>query len=230
MRRVVVISAGLRKPSSTRLLADLLGDASARALRDLGEEVEVEVVELRDHAHDLTNALLSGFASEELQGVLDRVAHADGLIAVTPIFSASYNGLFKSFFDVLPEGGLHDKPVLLGATAGTARHSLALEFAVRPLMAYLKADTVSTSVFAASEDWGATAGAGQSPAASEGTDGAIDDSARDTATQAAHGSLRARAIRAGAEFAAEVHARGDVVVPDEFAVVDFTELLRGAGD
>ena len=26
---------------------------------------------------------------------------ADGLIAVTPVFSASYSGLFKSFFDVL---------------------------------------------------------------------------------------------------------------------------------
>jgi FMN reductase len=43
--------------------------------------------------------------------------------------------------------------VLLGATAGTARHSLALEHAVRPLFSYLRALTVPTAVFAASEDW-----------------------------------------------------------------------------
>ena len=75
---------------------------------------------------------------------------------MTPVFSASYSGLFKSFFDVLEEGSLDGKPVLLGATAGTARHSLVLEFAMRPLFAYLRADVVPTAVFAASEDFGAT--------------------------------------------------------------------------
>ena len=74
---------------------------------------------------------------------------------MTPIFSASYSGLFKTFFDVLEDGTLEGKPVLLGATAGTARHSLALEFAMRPLFAYLRADVVPTAVFAASEDFGA---------------------------------------------------------------------------
>ena len=76
------------------------------------------------------------------------------MIAVTPVFSASYSGLFKTFFDVLEDGTLEGKPVLLAATAGTARHSLVLEFAMRPLFAYLRADVVPTAVFAASEDFG----------------------------------------------------------------------------
>ena len=41
--------------------------------------------------------------------------------------------------------------------AGTARHSLVIEHAMRPLFAYLRAIPTPTGVFAASEDW---AGAG----------------------------------------------------------------------
>jgi FMN reductase len=83
------------------------------------------------------------------------VADADGVIAVTPVFQASYSGLFKTFVDVLDDGALRGTPVLMAATAGTARHSLVLEHAMRPMFSYLKAVTVPTGVFAASEDWGA---------------------------------------------------------------------------
>jgi FMN reductase len=153
-RTIAVVTAGLSQPSSTRLLADQLAAATDRALRLHDEPVRIEVVELRDLAHALTDHLLTGFPSGPLAEALTTVRDADALIAVTPIFSASYSGLFKTFFDVVEDGALDGKPVLLGATAGTARHSLALEFALRPLFAYLRADVVPTAVFAASEDFG----------------------------------------------------------------------------
>ena len=128
-RSLVVVTAGLSQPSSTRLLADRLSVATDRHLRDAGIEPEIGVVELRDHAQDLTNHLLTGFPSPKLQAAIDSVLAADGLIAVTPIFSASYSGLFKMFFDVIERDGLAGKPVLIAATGGTARHSLALEHA-----------------------------------------------------------------------------------------------------
>jgi FMN reductase len=156
-RTIAVVSAGLSNPSSTRLLADRLTAAAVEALRARGDDATVEVVELRTHARDLADNLVAGFPNEALRSAIDTVSGADGLIAVTPIFSASYSGLFKTFFDVLGKEALVGKPVLLGATAGTARHSLALEHAVRPLFSYLRAVTVPTAVFAASEDW---AGAG----------------------------------------------------------------------
>jgi FMN reductase len=157
-RKITVITAGLSQPSSTRMLADQLATATDRALRLRDERVDVEVVELRDIAHDLTNNLLTGFPSGALTAAIDSVVHADGVIAVTPIFSASYSGLFKTFFDVLDADVLAGKPVLVAATAGTARHSLALEFALRPLFAYLKAVVVPTAVFAATEDFGTQSG------------------------------------------------------------------------
>ncbi|MFL6022702.1 MAG: CE1759 family FMN reductase [Marmoricola sp.] len=151
MKSLVVVSAGLSDPSSTSLLAKLLTDATVAAA---GQDLEVIHVELRPLAHALTDHLLTGFASAELAGAQQAVARADAVIAVTPVFSASYSGLFKTFFDVLEQGALDGTPVLLGATAGTARHSLVIEHALRPLMAYLHAVPVPTGVFAASEDFG----------------------------------------------------------------------------
>jgi FMN reductase len=156
-RTLAVVSGGLSNPSSTRLLADRLTAATVDALKARGDDATVEVIDLRAHARDLADNLLTGFPNQALATAVETVTGADGLIAVTPIFSASYSGLFKTFFDVLDKDALVGTPVLLGATAGTARHSLALEHAVRPLFSYLRAVTVPTAVFAAPEDW---AGAG----------------------------------------------------------------------
>jgi FMN reductase len=203
-RSILVVSGGLRQPSSTRLLADRLADATVSALREQGEEADVETVEVRDHAHDLTNNLLTGFASGALEAVKGRVAGADGLIAVSPIFSASYSGLFKTFFDVLGEGAIAGVPVLLAATAGTARHSLALEHALRPLFTYLKAVTVPTAVFAASEDWGAGGEIG--------------------------GGLSRRVDRAAGELAMLVAGAPPREVRDPYDdPVPFEQLLQGGG-
>ncbi len=153
-RTLTVVSAGLREPSSTSLLASQLAAATRAALSERGLDPEVTTIELREHARDVTDNLLTGFASEGLQAAKDVVAAADGVITVTPIFSASYSGLFKSFLDLLDDDALAGTPVLLGATAGTARHSLALEHTIRPLLSYLRALTVPTAVFAAAGDRG----------------------------------------------------------------------------
>ncbi|MER7773430.1 CE1759 family FMN reductase [Streptomyces sp. NPDC096191] len=151
--RLVVVSAGLSVPSSTRLLADRLAAATAGQT-----SAEVQVIELRDLAVEIAHTFTSGFPAPPLADAFAAVAEADGLIVVTPVFSASYSGLFKSFFDALSvtdEDALAGKPVLIAATGGTARHSLVLDHALRPLFAYLKAVVVPTGVYAASEDWGA---------------------------------------------------------------------------
>ncbi len=157
-RTIVVVSAGLGQPSSTRLLGDRLATATQTALGASGHQAEVITVELREYAHDLTNQLLTGFPSARLADLIEQVIAADALIAVTPIFSASYSGLFKTFFDVLQPESLAGKPTLIAATAGTARHSLALEHALRPLFAYLRTIVVPTAVFAATEDWASEGG------------------------------------------------------------------------
>lgn len=156
-RTLAVVSAGLSQPSSTRLLAERITAAVVARLEQQGVDVRVESFDLRDVAHDITNNMLTGFPSPKLEGVIDAVTGADGLIAVTPIFTTSYSGLFKSFFDILDNTALTDLPVIIAATAGTARHSLALDYAIRPMFTYLHTVVVPTAVFAASEDWGSGA-------------------------------------------------------------------------
>jgi FMN reductase len=200
MRRLTVVSAGLSQPSSTRLLADQLAAATREELERNGVTVDVQVIELRDHAHDLMNHLLTGFPSTRLKEVVDAVAAADGLIAVTPIFNASYSGLFKSFFDVIDEKMVRDKPVLIAATGGTARHSLALEHALRPMFSYLHAVVVPTAVFAATEDWAG---------------GTVDT------------ALRGRVRRAGRELSEQMVRRDEREVVDPFALTTTFEELLG---
>lgn len=152
MTSLVVVSSGLRSPSSTRLLADRLTEV---AQRELIAPVEVTSIELRDHAHAITDALLTGFPADELRQALAVVQNADALIVITPTFQGSFAGLFKSFIDLIETGALRHKPVLLAATGGTERHSLVIEYALRPLFSYLGATTVPTGVYAATSDFGA---------------------------------------------------------------------------
>ncbi|MCX4583975.1 FMN reductase [Streptomyces sp. NBC_01481] len=154
--KLVAVSAGLSVPSSTRLLADRLTQSVRGGLGEQDIDVQVRVVELRELAVPIANNLVTGFPAPALAEAVEAVTEADGLIAVTPVFSASYSGLFKSFFDLIEPDALTGKPVLIAATGGTARHSLVLEHALRPLFAYLRALVVPTAVYAASEDWGGT--------------------------------------------------------------------------
>lgn len=202
-RRLAVITAGITQPSSTRLLADRLTEAVVRALRqhDAAGDVVVEVVDVRDIAHDVTNHVLTGFASPELQVRLDAITEADAVLAVTPVYAASFSGLFKMLVDVLPEDAVRDTPVLLAATGGTPRHSLVIDHALRPLFAHLGALVAPVAVFAASADWG----------------------------NVEAGGLGARIERAGAAFARLVSGAPAPVRTEPFDdVIPFASLLADA--
>ena len=206
-RNVLVISAGLSQPSSTRLLADQLADATRAAVGGRGESVEVDTIELRELAVEMAQTLVSGNRpTPGIEAAKAKIAAADGLIVVTPVFTASYSGLFKTFVDLLDADSLTGKPVLLAATAGTPRHSLVLEHAMRPLFAYLRAITVPTAVFAATADFGA--------------------SELDSRVHRAAGELAALVVaeRSGvAGFAPAGAEANEPLGP----VVDFADLLRG---
>lgn len=206
MTTIAVVSAGLSEPSSTRLLADRLGASTLEALSAdsavAGDRVELRNVDLRPLAHEITDAMLTRFAAPALTTAMATVVEADAVVFVTPVFTAGMSGLAKSFLDVLDKDALTDMPVLLGATGGTARHSLALEHGIRPVFAYLRAAVVPTGVFAATDDWGS------------------DDA----------GTLDARIRRAGADLAWMMRAsRRQPQKPDALPeVVDFASLLGGA--
>jgi len=150
---LVVVSAGTGDPSSTRLLADRAADRAAALAAGRGNTVTAHVIELREIAADISTALVSQVITPKLQQAITALAEADGIIAAAPVYKAGPSGLFTSFFGVLDNDLLIAKPVVLVATAGTARHALVADDQMRPLFAFLRTMTVPTSLFAAPEDW-----------------------------------------------------------------------------
>ncbi|MBK8460578.1 MAG: CE1759 family FMN reductase [Micropruina sp.] len=200
MTTILVITAGMGQPSSTQLLGQRLGEATLAGLREAGQQgVQLRHVELRTLAADLASYLVSRVPSQALREVFEAVGEASGVIAVTPVFNASFSGLFKLFFDLLEEGLLAGRPVLLAATGGTQRHSLVIDHAMLPMFHYLKARVLPLGVFAATKDWGGS-----------------------------ETRLSRRIGQAGAQFAELVAATPVVRPVDAFEhVTSFEDLLRG---
>ncbi|MFG1922494.1 CE1759 family FMN reductase [Cryptosporangium sp. NPDC048952] len=150
---LVVVTAGTSDPSSTRLLADRTAARVESIATGRGSAVDVSVVDLRSLATEITTAMISGLVGPRLRAAIDALAGADGVVASTPVYKAGASGLFTSFFQVLDNDLLIAKPVVLAATAGTARHALVVDDQLRSLFAYLRTVPVPTSLFASTEDW-----------------------------------------------------------------------------
>jgi FMN reductase len=151
--RLVLVSAGTSDPSSTQLLADRTADRVKELAARHGHEVTVGAIELREIAADISTALVSQLVTPKLRQAITALGEADGIIAAAPVYKAGPSGLFTSFFGVLDNDLLIAKPVVLAATAGTTRHALVADEAMRPMFAYLRTMTAPTSLFAAPEDW-----------------------------------------------------------------------------
>jgi len=150
---LVVVTAGTSDPSSTRLLADRTAARVTALAAQRGSTVTVSVVDLRQLATEITTAMISQLVGPKLRAAITALGDADGVVASTPVYKAGASGLFTSFFQVLDNDLLIAKPVVLAATAGTARHALVVDDQMRSLFAYLRSVAVPTSLFASTEDW-----------------------------------------------------------------------------
>ncbi|MGI5502282.1 CE1759 family FMN reductase [Lentzea sp. CA-135723] len=150
---VVVVSAGVSDPSTTRMLAERATAAVMDRLRASGEEVTASFVDLAGMAADIGRSIVSADPVKSVQRAIEQVGAADGLVVATPVYKAGISGLFKSFADLLDNDLIVAKPVILSATAGTARHAMVVDEQLRPLFAFMRAMPVPTSLFAAPEDW-----------------------------------------------------------------------------
>ena len=155
--KLVVVSGGTSDPSSTRMLADRISARVLERAADAGLEASAALIELRPLAAELASAQVTGFAPPAVAAAIATLGEADALIVATPVYKAGVSGLVKSFFDVVDQDLLIAVPTVLAATAGTSRHALVADEQLRSLLAYLRALSTPTSVFAAQEDWGGVA-------------------------------------------------------------------------
>lgn len=149
--RVVVVNGSPTDRSKTMGLADLVTAELGRVL-----PIEVHRVDVYALGHGFTDATAREEVSPAVEAELAAVESADVLVAATPVYRASYSGMFKHFFDLVDQYGLANTPVFLVATGGSDRHALVIEHALRPLFGFFQADTVPVGFYAVAGDFDGT--------------------------------------------------------------------------
>ena len=146
--RVVAVSGSLTHPSRTTALVEAIVEAFGRVI-----PIEPHIITLNSLGPHLAGALtrskLPALAEQELQ----RIESADLLVVATPVYRASFTGLFKHLFDFVDQYALVDTPVLLAATGGSERHALIIEHQLRPLFGFFQALALPVGVYAHDSDF-----------------------------------------------------------------------------
>jgi FMN reductase len=146
--KVVAVSGGLQRPSRTLALVEALSSALGDAA-----PVDTRIIELGDIASRLSGALTRAQVSADLEEKIRAIETADLLIVASPVYRASYSGLFKHLFDLVHHEALIDVPVLLAATGGSERHALVIDHQLRPLFSFFQAQTLPIGVYASESDF-----------------------------------------------------------------------------
>jgi FMN reductase len=101
------------------------------------EGLTTAALEVRDlPAEDL---LFGKTGSPAIGQSLQTLAAATTVIVATPVYKAAYTGILKAYLDLLPQNALADKTVLPLAVGGSPAHTLALDYALKPVLAALGA-------------------------------------------------------------------------------------------
>ncbi|ENV38195.1 FMN reductase [Acinetobacter venetianus RAG-1 = CIP 110063] len=145
---IVAVSGGLNSPSKTESLVQAILDELAEAIN-----IQVHFVKLSEIGPLLGGAIYRNQLPQRVQDDLAAVEAADALIVGTPVYRASFTGLFKHFFDFVEQTALVDVPVLLAASGGSDRHALVLEHQLRPLFSFFQAQTLPIGVYATDRDF-----------------------------------------------------------------------------
>lgn len=143
-RRAVGISGSPSEASKTRVLVE-------RALAGLGARGFATM--LVDLAALPADGLLGRAADPTVQQAVDAVCAAQVVVAGTPVYRASYSGLLKLFFDLLPQDALAGKVAIPIATGHDRGHFLALDHGLRPLFASLGATVVASGTYGTREQF-----------------------------------------------------------------------------
>jgi FMN reductase len=146
--KVVAVCGSVQRPSRTLVL---LHEVLARLEQRL--PIQVRVLELTELGPEFAGVLRRDALPDVVQQALGEIEQADLLIAASPVYRASYTGLFKHLFDFVHHLALRDTPVLLAATGGSERHALVIDHQLRPLFGFFQAHSLPIGLYASEADF-----------------------------------------------------------------------------
>lgn len=146
--KIVGVSGSVRRPSRTHVLVEHLVTTLATSLA-----ADTHLVELGEIAPQLAASLDRDRLTPDVRAHIDAIESADLLVVGSPVYRASFTGLFKHLFDLVHHEALFDVPVLLAATGGSERHALVIDHQLRPLFSFFQAHTLPIGVYASERDF-----------------------------------------------------------------------------
>jgi len=146
--KVVAVSGGLKLPSRTLALVEEILSSLGAAL-----PIETRVIELSEIGPLFGGVLSHDGLPKRVADDIAAIESADLLVVASPVYRASYTGLFKHLFDFVHHEALIDVPVLLAATGGSERHALVIDHQLRPLFSFFQAHTLPIGVYASEADF-----------------------------------------------------------------------------
>jgi FMN reductase len=141
-RHHTITAIGVSGSPAARSKSRTLLEHALAALAERG--ATPSLIDLAAHPAD---ALLGRRRSDDVDDALTRVSRATIVIASTPVYRATYSGLLKVFFDLLPINGLADKVAIAIATGGSPAHQLVIDHGLRPLFGSVGAITTPTGIY-----------------------------------------------------------------------------------
>lgn len=146
--KIVVVSGGLGGLSKTEALVSTIAEEISKHTA-----VDIHLVKFSEIGMLVGQALYRNELPELVQNSLQAIENADALIIGTPVYRASFSGLFKHFFDFVEQYSLINKPVLLAATGGSEKHALVIEHQLRPLFSFFQTHTLPLGIYATDKDF-----------------------------------------------------------------------------
>ncbi len=146
--RIVGVSGSLNEPSKTTALVRAIADDVAQR-----QPADVRIIEIATLGPSFAGALRREDAGPEVEDALRAIEDADLLVVGSPVYRASFTGLFKHLFDFVGQYALIGTPVIVAATGGGERHALILEHQMRPLFGFFQALTLPLGVYASTKDF-----------------------------------------------------------------------------
>ncbi|MFS8884688.1 NADPH-dependent FMN reductase [Synechococcus sp. H70.2] len=136
-------SPGPRESAGPPPRSEAILHHAAGILASLG--LKTEFVSVRDlPPEDLVRV---NFESPQLKQIQEKVAQAAGIILSAPVYKASYPGVFKALLDLLDQDAFVGKVILPIATGGTLAHLLAIDFAMKPVLAVMGATHILKGIY-----------------------------------------------------------------------------------
>jgi FMN reductase len=139
MSNIVIISGSPTQPSRSFAIASYLEKFLA------SQSQSIEHINVRDLPPE--DLIYANFKSPTIKQALAKIDQAQAVIVISPVYKASYTGVLKTFFDLIPEKGLSDKIILPIANGGSIAHLLSLEYAFHPLFSILNSQEILNGVY-----------------------------------------------------------------------------------